>query len=503
MKKLLLMLSILFIFTLSSCSLFSTSSTDITTSYEHITDSTLTEDTESLNNYYKIEEVNYTYHDIGQEDEIYFWKYLNSIGDQNILIVPVKINEYADNCTDKTIEDLNITFFGEDNDRIAFESLKSYYYKSSYGKLNISGTITSWMGGYDSETFNTREDESDPLQTLYDDFDEFITSEIDDLTIYDNNEDGYIDTTIFIYSALDSDRDGSLDDNYWAYCYSCEDYEANLESPKLHNFIWASFDFMYENMLFKNKLYANTYIHEFGHSMGLDDYYSAGESYDYTGESVMMSSCVCDHDAFSKFALGWIKPYVVYGNSEITIGKFYSTGDAIILPLIDPKTKEFDSNAFSEYLIFEYYSNEGLNYYNSINDYDSYKGISGEGIRVFYINAKLYYEDHLNRGNVLDYRYDFYEGLGTGIYPAYSNTKDYSVSNSKNTLIRLLDASKESLFRGSTASKKQLYTENSTLNTEDYKFVSSFIEDYTITFKANEDETFTITFTKKDTRSTL
>ena len=76
----------------------------------------------------------YTYYDIGQEATYYNWKYINSIGDQKILVIPVKISEYASLATSSLLTDIEKTFFGKSSDTY-WESVTSFYYKSRYGKI--------------------------------------------------------------------------------------------------------------------------------------------------------------------------------------------------------------------------------------------------------------------------------------------------------------------------------------------------------------------------------
>lgn len=508
-KKFLSLLLILILSNLSSCTLnsaFSLSTTKTTTPSTSNTSSissAIDTTTKPINNnYYKIDEVNHNYHDLGLENKYYNWHYMNSIGDQKILVVPVIISDYSENATEKVKEDLNIALFSDgENERIGYESLRSFYYKSSYGKLNLSGTITSWMAGYDSEDlfFDPYDDEFDPLYVLYDDFDGFIDKEIDDLTIYDSDKDGYIDLVIFVYSAPDNEHDPSLDDNYWAYTNSCEYKIPNVEHPTLNNYIWVSYDFLYEED-YNNGYYlsAYTFIHEFGHALGLDDYYGT-DYYDLTGSSVVMSSCIGDHDAFSKFSLSWINPYVVYGDAVITINSFYKSGDAIILPIIPKEEKEFDNNAFSEYLIFEYYTVEGMNAKCVEHTYDNYPAINGSGIRVFYINAKLAYDDSRGKTHAVDYYYEYDDNKGEGLLPAFSNY--YSIydvrDKSEPALIKLLDKSNNSIYKSTTsATHKVLYKDSSYLRTRDFTFYGSRTLDYYITFTKNKDDSFTITFHK-------
>ena len=66
--------------------------------------------------------------------------------------------------------------------------------------------------------------------------------------------------------------------------------------------MWASYEFMNDSGT--NRIDAHTYIHETGHLLGSDDFYS-NEDYDPVGDLEMQSYNVGDMGAFSKFQFGW------------------------------------------------------------------------------------------------------------------------------------------------------------------------------------------------------
>ena len=463
-------------------------------------------------NYYKIENVSYTAHDLGLNNEFYDWRYLPSIGEQKILVIPVKIAEYASEATEKVRTEINEVMFGDPkNNKLYWESLSSFYYKSSYGKLSISGEVTNYMyNDYTLASFESHDDdeEDNPLQDLYDDFDSFVLSEGIDTKEYDSDNDGFVDLVMFIYVCEHSTEDNNLNDNYWAYCTSA-DFDSNKEKPTLNNYIWASYDFMYESPTysFDKKLDAHTYIHESGHAMGLDDYYNScndnNEDNDAVGSNIMMSNNICDHDAYSKFALGWINPYVVTGNASITINPICESGDAIILPIGD-----FENNAYAQYLIFEYYTPDGLNEKDTLKRYRSVRGISGSGIRVFYIDSRVCISDNDENTTIINVISDYDKDKYTGLYPAFSNNPELSILNEfKGTgikpeeddhlnLIQLIDASTNSLYyECDEATSSQLFTSRKVLDTSLINFHLSATLNYTVTFTRNLDNTYTLNFT--------
>ena len=489
----------------------------VTTTIDGITTKTTQVETTTsseLNNAYKIENVDYTYYNLGIDNEFYTWRYINSIGNQKVLVIPIKIQEYADVATEETREMINEVMFGNpDDNKLYWESLSSYYYKSSYGKLSISGEVTNYMyDNYNLSTFasNSFDEDDEPLQDLFDDFDSFLASEGINPKDYDSDNDGYVDMVFFIYCCEHSKKGNDVNDNYWAYCTSA-DKDANLNTPTLNNFIWASYDFMFEapNYKWNKKLDAHTYIHEFGHAMGLDDYYNSfddnADDNDAAGSNIMMSANICDHDAYSKFSLGWINPYVVTGNTSITISPTTTSGDAIILPIGD-----FEDNAFAQYLIFEYYKPNGLNEKDVLTEYNGYRGNSGSGIRAFYIDSRVFYCDNDENTTIIDVVSRFDSSKYSGLSVAFSNNYEYSLLNEfKGTgikpteqdalfLIQLIDASTNSLYYSDIeATSSQLFSTLDTLDTSKLDLHLAATLNYNVSFKLNLDGAYTLTFTKK------
>ena len=76
------------------------------------------------------------------------YKILPSIGEQKVLVIPVFFEDYViASCiedTDNALDHINTAFFGQSTETW-WESVKSYYYESSYGKLDITGQVTSWF----------------------------------------------------------------------------------------------------------------------------------------------------------------------------------------------------------------------------------------------------------------------------------------------------------------------------------------------------------------------
>ena len=140
---------------------------------------------------------------------------------------------------------------------------------------------------------------------------------------------------------------------------------------------------------------AHVVIHETGHMLGLMDYYSYdGDTYSPLGGLDVMDGGIMDHNPYSKMLLGWTKPYIVYGNAEITIPSCQQEDALIVIPY-EGKTYDVDAdgkvhfNPFDEYLVLDYYTDSNFNAvgYDYAGDYP----VQGEGGRLYHVDSRLAY----------------------------------------------------------------------------------------------------------------
>ena len=310
---------------------------------------------------------------------------LPSQGEYNVLVVPVEFSN--DKFTTQELSDLNDAFNTKTS--TGWESVSSYYYASSYGKLDLTFDIASKV----------------TLNKTYQNFDggndygaDIVKLALDameangfDFTKYDTDNNGVIDGIYIIYSAP-IDYDG---DYYWAYVTATED-ETLYDNLYVYSYLFASVDFMYEDIETSDpsefspidglKLNAVTYIHETGHMLGLDDYYDYNPnqgSDEGLGCADMMDYTVGDHNAYSKLLLGWVKPTVVTQTQTVTISSFESSGQFIMILL------DYDGSYFSEYLIIDLYSATGLNALHAgVDGSYLYEGASF-GARIYHVDATI------------------------------------------------------------------------------------------------------------------
>ena len=355
------------------------------------------------------------------ENSVYPMSCTPSVGEAKLLIIPVWFTDSTNFITSDKREnvraDIETSYFGTTSDT-GWHSVKSYYEEESLGALTLDGTVSQWYEcgkSYKDYGSDPASEESGAPKTAalvetatnwY-----FTNHSSEKRKDYDCDGDGYLDGVMLIYAAPDYGtlrRDSY--DNLWAYCYWIQDYSAqNPSNPGVNAFFWASYDFMYGSEVVSNRtgkssynagdtshcsLDAHTFIHEMGHMFGLEDYYDYSDSsYQPAGAFSMQDHNVAGHDPFSSFALGWGKAYIPTESTTIDLKPFVTDGEMIVLT---PSWNSYNS-PFDEYLILEYYTDLGLNEFDTTNKYMSKygknypTGTHDYGIRLWHVDARLVY----------------------------------------------------------------------------------------------------------------
>ena len=368
MKKIYLYSTFVLLFTLSSCSGMTTGNTFTFSADEN--------NAELFDGYYKPHRDALRYYPRDINSQI-GWYTSNTIGEQKILVVPVQLTD-APIWTSNMINEVNIAFFGDSN-QTAFYSVHDFFYKSSYGKLNLTGEVSDILQSNYSVKALNRYGESAPEYIIK----EFLKADISKYKNYNLDNDNFLDNVVFLYS---NNYSTDSDSSYWAWCSYYSDYKSELT---INNFMWASYQFLkngYYDKYNQGKLETHTFIHETGHLLGLDDYYCYDDlsSWDPAGALDMQSYNVGDHNVYSKLSLGWINPYVVTGDSVIKLKTSSKYPEAILI------NNKWNGSIFDEYLLIEYYTPTNLNEQDSKHNFNGRgKMYSYNGLRIYHVDARL------------------------------------------------------------------------------------------------------------------
>lgn len=365
-----------------------------------------------------------------------------SIGDVNLLIIPVHIPGSTTYRTEEVRKDIETVFFGKkNNSELGYASVSEYFKESSYNQLLFKGKVTNW---FDVDKYTNIKKASDVSYgekgTIVN---EILPAAVKwaketqkvNLKDYDKNGDGAIDAVWLVYDHLDYltnaqqefINDGSIGEvnysftNYTDWDYNTSNAKEN-EDPTTSGYSWASISSMYTGYSFLDangfpvlsnldsiKLDSHVYIRETCHLLGLESYNASDDSsYHPTGMTTMMDLSVGDLDSYSKMLLGWITPYVVYGTSEILIPNVTSSNHSVIvIPSDFEKISEdieiaiangtidqfvYEFNPFSEYIMIDLYSPDGLNYIDTFGQLtnNSVACMGETGVRIYHVDSRIF-----------------------------------------------------------------------------------------------------------------
>ena len=350
---------------------------------------------------------------------------LPSTGIYDVLVVPVEISGQPFPINYKS--QIELTFNGT-SQATGWESVSSYYEKSSYGKLDINFVVLDKYTTTQNRTYYEGFDDGDGDQYAIKEALLALDPTID-FRKYDSNLDGTIDSIIFIFS-VEYDYDV---DPWWAWVYAAKHGEATglvLDTKSFEYYMWASYYFIEDDLPGSNPtVNAETYIHELGHLMGLIDYYSYTHDSSPVGGFDMMDYNAGDHGPASKLLLGWLQPMIAEeGTYEVTLESYTLDTDGISSAIIIPyASNNFDDgDTFDEYIIIMYYTPGGLYDGHMATDFI----LEEPGLVVFHVDARLYEP--------------------TGLFESYFM---YNNDGASDFFIEVLEADKNNSLPGSSSFK--------------------------------------------------
>ena len=342
-----------------------------------------------------------------------------SSGDIKMLVIPVLFTD-SDFCIlesyqDTVKEDIDHTFFG-DVTQTGLYSVASFYNEESAGAINITGTVGDWYHDTHEAQYYAQDTNNRTRALVLNAVDNYFDKTGDTRSDYDSDHDGYLDAVAVIYGAPNyhdyanrdsahnylgygKDENDKYYDNLWAYkTYAGLTTQRSVSAPGTNNYIWASYDFMYNSATAKlhtgtyysyggnaapRILDASTYTHEMGHMYGLYDYYDYSYVHRPAGGFSMQDRGLGSHDPYSMMALGWANPFIPTSTCTVTLNDFQSSRELILLtPEFNPYNSPFD-----EYLVLELFSPTGLNKYDVDNSRIFPNNV---GLRVWHVNSILY-----------------------------------------------------------------------------------------------------------------
>lgn len=321
-------------------------------------------------------------------------------GSPAVLVIPVQFSDVTAASKGYTTDALVDAFSKGGN--TDYYSVYDYYYISSYGNLTLDITVLDYWftPEYDSNYYYnaTYDYYGDQVaigdQLIMDEALAYLEDKMD-LSAFDSDNNDIIDSVVLVNTL-----DVGEEDFYWAYRYwniytDEQGYYYEYDGVSANDYLWVSYQFLNEsydaegNAVYTDSSVRNTYtyIHEFGHILGLDDYYDTA----YIGAPLdgadIMDAMLGDQNAYSKFNLGWLttsRLVVADGSVTLTLEDFTKNGDTIIIA----NNWDVSLGAYQEYYVLVYYTAKGLNAGEGAGYF------ARDGVVVYHVNASLCSEEY-------------------------------------------------------------------------------------------------------------
>ena len=217
-------------------------------------------------------------------------------------------------------------------------SARQYFLESSYGQYNpqfdIVGPVTvSQTQEYYGSNSGGRDKN---VQQLIKEACELAANEGTDFSLYDNDNDGYVDFVYIIYAGY-GEADGGPAYTIWPHKHKLSQYTLRLNGKRVSMYACGN------EMNFFSKRYfgIGQFVHEFGHVLGLPDIYSTGTDYNYKtlGEWDIMDYGPYTNDGntppaysgYERFFCGWTQPRVLNEAENVVLGDLNTTNEVLLI----------------------------------------------------------------------------------------------------------------------------------------------------------------------------
>lgn len=356
---------------------------------------------------------------------------LPSIGNLNLLVVPIEFSDDATTDFDDTFvfaegmtEMADDLFFGTDSSA-NLPSVKDFYEESSLGSLLLDGVVSPIITIDESLTSAATTIQNQGVNaylanlasTIYDYL--FVEeTRTYDPAMFDGDGNGQIDGLILLNPLFPSLFIDYGDDSYNAaatdYVLFSDSYSAPIDSlgyTSIYDAILPAYMLQMAGISYYSDPDSHFFINTVGSMLGLENYYdNTGNSTTGTYRSPLamtdrMDGYIGDHNPFSKYQLGWIEPTSVFTPENI------GEGMTVTLSKDEPLLLSYDEfGLYGEYLLVDFYSPTGLDEADSVYPYIYGRStFSVPGVRVYEVNSTLVREEN-------------------GTYLPYSGNPDYDAT---------------------------------------------------------------------------
>lgn len=265
-------------------------------------------------------------------------------GDRDVLVILVDFADvkFSDSQYTPDPKDYYDRFFHQEGfaDYGCRGSAYDYYYKGSlgnyrpnfhvYGPVQVSGGYADYAGnGGSALTYNLIKEAVPLVDRQYD----------VDFSIFDTDGDGLVDNVYCLYAGY-GQADSPVSDSIWPHSYEMSAMHAEFEVDDVTIDRYTVSQQV--NGVTNFPVGIGTFVHEFGHVLGLADHYNNSSKFGNPANNVgtwdVMSAgsynneqnCPAPFSAFERYTLGWYTPEVLTGTEgkKIEISPYMEDGKA-------------------------------------------------------------------------------------------------------------------------------------------------------------------------------
>lgn len=212
-------------------------------------------------------------------------------------------------------------------------SARDYFMAASFGKFapqfDVVGpyTLPNTLDYYGKN--NSQKDDQNPQQMIIDACQQADINGVD-FTQYDTDNDGMVDN-IFVYYAGYNEAEGGPANTVWPHRWSLADYTNTFDGKIVYDYACTS---ELNSSSGSNMCGIGTFSHEFGHVLGLPDYYHTADAtgskstLDYwhimdAGAYNNKGRTPPTYTAYDRFYLGWFTPQEINTANNYTLLPIY------------------------------------------------------------------------------------------------------------------------------------------------------------------------------------
>jgi M6 family metalloprotease-like protein len=218
-------------------------------------------------------------------------------------------------------------------------SARDYFSQNSLGKFdpqfNVVGPYTlpnniAYYGGNDASG-----NDKNPRQMVIDACTLADSAGVD-FTQYDTDNDGFVDN-IFVYYAGYNEAEGASVNTIWPHRWTLASYNTKFDGKIIYDYACTS---ELKGISGVNMCGIGTFVHEFGHVLGLPDFYATNSATHHTlyswdvmdyGPYNNSGRTPPNYSSYERFFLGWLTPTEIKSPVNISLDTLSHSNQAYLI----------------------------------------------------------------------------------------------------------------------------------------------------------------------------